>query len=216
MEVGSGGGVMYVKLYSQILDSSIADNRKLRHFFTDLLLCSDRDGNVLMTDEAIARRTRAPIEEVRWGLQELQKPEARSLTPAHEGRRIIPLEGHGYGWKIVNYETYRDYKSAAQMRADTAERVRRFRQRRARNGKLSPADRETAVREARAERVERLEEMEAERKQSLLEPGELEAAKKALEKEAAVVTTPQPPVKVVPVQVQKAAVKVGLGPMFPG
>lgn len=119
---------MYVKLFNQILDSSIADNRKLRHFFTDLLLCSDPDGNVIMTPTAISKRIRADMEEVEWGLAELQKPDPMSLTKEHQGKRIIPLDGHGYGWKILNYEMYRDFKTAKQLREATAERVRRYRQ----------------------------------------------------------------------------------------
>ncbi|MFA6240403.1 MAG: hypothetical protein WC655_05720 [Candidatus Hydrogenedentales bacterium] len=122
---------MYVKIHNQILDGSLANDRKLRHFFMDVLLCSDPDGNVMMTREAISLRIRAPMEEVDWGLAELQKPDGESLSPTHEGRRIIRLEGHGYGWKIVNYEYYRDLKSERQRREDTAERVRRFRERKA-------------------------------------------------------------------------------------
>lgn len=118
---------MYVKLFNKILDSSIADNRKLRHFFTDLLLCSDPDGNVVMTKSAISLRIRATIEEVEWGLNELMKSEDGSGTMDHQGRRIEPLDGHGYGWKILNYELYRDIKSARQLREETAERVRRHR-----------------------------------------------------------------------------------------
>lgn len=119
---------MFVKLFSQILDSSIADNRKLRHFFTDLLLCADADGCVMMTDAAISRRTGAPMDEVEWGLAELSKPDPRSKTPDHEGRRIERVEGHGYGWKILNYEMYRSLRDAEQMRAAGRERSRRHRE----------------------------------------------------------------------------------------
>lgn len=121
---------MFVKLFSQILDSSIADNRKLRHFFTDLLLCADADGCVMMTDAAISRRTGASMEEVEWGLAELSKPDPRSKTPDFEGRRIAKVEGHGYGWKILNYEHYRSLRDAEQMRAAGRERQRKFRERR--------------------------------------------------------------------------------------
>lgn len=119
---------MYVKLYNRILDSSIADNRQLRHFFTDLLLLADPEGNVVMTKTAIATRIRSTIDEVEWGLQELMRPDPESLTPEHKGCRIIPLDGHGYGWKIVNYESYRDLKTAKEMREKTAERVRKCRE----------------------------------------------------------------------------------------
>lgn len=119
---------MYVKVYNKILDSSIADNRKLRHFFIDLLLCSDPDGNVIMTKRAISNRIGATMEEVEWGICELMKPDPSSDHSDEEGRRIIPLEGHGYGWKIVQYRFYRDMKSAKELREESAERVRRFRE----------------------------------------------------------------------------------------
>ncbi len=118
---------MFVKLFVQILDSSIADNRRLRHFFTDLLLCADGDGNVVMTNAAIARRIGAPLEEVEWGLEELQKADPTSKTPDCEGRRIQKIEGTGYGWNIVNFETYRALRDSDQLRAVTRERVKRFR-----------------------------------------------------------------------------------------
>jgi hypothetical protein len=122
---------MYVKLYNRILDSSLALNRPLRHFFTDLLLCADVDGMVVMTKEAISKRTGADMEEVEWGLKALQEPDAQSLTPDSDGRRIVPLEGHGYGWKIVNFEEYRDVRSAAELRSKAKERARRYRERKA-------------------------------------------------------------------------------------
>ena len=118
---------MFVKLFTQILDSSIADDRRLRHFFTDILLCADMKGFVMMTESAISRRIGAPLDEVEWGLAELEKPDPRSKTPDCDGRRIERLEGSGYGWKIINFETYRALKSAEDMREKTRERVRRFR-----------------------------------------------------------------------------------------
>jgi len=118
---------MFVKLFAQILDSSIADNRKLRHFFTDLLLCADASGNVMMTDSAISRRIGADMQEVEWGLKELSSPDPRSKTPDHEGRRIERIEDHGYGWRILNYELYRSLRDAEQLREATRIRVQRCR-----------------------------------------------------------------------------------------
>lgn len=118
---------MFVKLFTQILDSSIADDRRLRHFFTDLLLCADGDGNIVMTDSAIARRIGASQEEVQWGLAELQKPDPMSKTPDCEGRRIERIGDTGYGWHIINFEAYRALRDSDQMRAVTRARVQRFR-----------------------------------------------------------------------------------------
>ena len=140
---------MFVKLFNQILDSSIADDRRLRHFFTDILLCSDAQGYVMMTEAAISRRIGTTIEEVTWGLAELMKPDPRSKTPDHEGRRIEAVEGSGYGWRVINFETYKSLRSNEDMRDKTKERVRRSRSlttyrdltsKREKVGKLSAGD----------------------------------------------------------------------------
>ena len=68
------------------------------------------------------------MEEVEWGLAELSKPDPRSKTPDHDGRRIERVDGHGYGWKILNYEMYRSLRDAEQMRATNRERQRRHRE----------------------------------------------------------------------------------------
>jgi len=120
---------MFVKLFTQILDSSLADNRRLRHFFTDLLLCADVKGYIIMTESAIARRIGASMEEVTWGIGELLKPDPRSKSQEANGARIEALEGQGYGWRVVNYEHYRTLRDANQLREATKERVRRHRER---------------------------------------------------------------------------------------
>lgn len=142
---------MYVKLFSKILDSSIADNRQLRHFFTDLLLCADGKGYVVMTEGALARRIGAALDEVRWGLAELQKPDQQSHSPGSEGRRIERLEGVGYGWRIINYEHYRAMKDADQLREATKERVRRHREKKAGNATVTAGNIGNAITEAEAE-----------------------------------------------------------------
>ena len=124
---------MFVKLFTQILDSSIADDRKLRHFFTDLLLCSDPKGFIMMTESAIARRIGASIEEVEWGIAALMEPDPRSKTTDFEGRRLEAIDDSGYGWRIINFETYKALRSADDMREKTRDRVRRFRDRQKEN-----------------------------------------------------------------------------------
>ena len=54
---------MFVKVFEHILDSSIADDYELRHFFEDMLKLADwKTGVVDMTESAIARRLNFPIE----------------------------------------------------------------------------------------------------------------------------------------------------------
>lgn len=103
---------MYAKIFSQIFDSSIAENYEVRHVFEDLLKLCDRDGVVDMTMEAIARRTNVPLEKVRHGIEELMKPDANSRSKEQEGRRLILVDSRrNWGWIIVNYQHYRDIQN---------------------------------------------------------------------------------------------------------
>lgn len=99
---------MFAKIFSQIFDSSIAENHTHRHVFMDLLVLADSDGVVDMTHDAIARRTNVPIEIIRPAIAALCAPDADSRTPEHDGRRLLPIDTkRGWGWQIVNYQHYR-------------------------------------------------------------------------------------------------------------
>lgn len=119
---------MYAKVFAQILDSSIADDYELRHFFTDLLILADLNGVVDMTPTAIAARTRIPHDKVVGFIARLAAPDLESRTPEHEGRRIILLDKHrSWGWLIVNYAKFRQIASEEQRREKTAARMRKLR-----------------------------------------------------------------------------------------
>jgi hypothetical protein len=99
---------MFAKIFSQIFDSSIADNHKHRHVFMDLLVLADSDGCVDMTHEAVSRRTNVPLDDVRDAIEALCSPDPRSNSPQEEGRRLLPIdERKSWGWQIVNYHHYR-------------------------------------------------------------------------------------------------------------
>lgn len=109
---------MFAKVFSQIFDSSIAENHQTRHVFMDLLVLADSDGVVDMTAEAIARRTNVPLEIVKQAIVELCEPDLSSRTRTEEGRRLLPLEeGRAWGWQIVNYGQYRDIRDEEARRA---------------------------------------------------------------------------------------------------
>lgn len=108
---------MYAKIFAQIFDSSIAENYEVRHVFEDLLKLADKTGVVDMTMEAVARRTNVPFEKVKFGIEELMKPDPRSRSHDNEGRRLMPLDSHrDWGWIISNYEHYRAIQDAEALR----------------------------------------------------------------------------------------------------
>ena len=102
---------MYVKIFAQIYDSSIAEDYLVRLVFEDFLILADRHGHVDMTPAAIARRTNVPIDIVNQGIDRLSSPDPESRSPEEEGRRIVLLDPHrSWGWRIVNYEQYRNIR----------------------------------------------------------------------------------------------------------
>lgn len=119
---------MFAKVFTQILDSSLAEDYQTRHVFEDMLKLCDINGVVDMTAEAIARRTNAPLEMVKHGIAELEKPDDRSRNPENAGARIVLLDDHrNWGWLIVNYAHYRAIASEEQRREKTLLRVQRHR-----------------------------------------------------------------------------------------
>jgi hypothetical protein len=120
---------VYAKVFSQIFDSSIADDFRLRHFFMDLLVLADVDGVVDMTTTAIAARTRIPLADVTTMLEKLEQPDPESRTPEAQGRRIERLDEHRtWGWSIINYHKFRMTASEEQRREKTRSRVAHFRE----------------------------------------------------------------------------------------
>lgn len=103
---------MFAKVFSQILDSSLAEDWQVRHVFEDMLkLCGAR-GIVDMTRQAIARRLNMPIEIITRAITELEKPDPSSRTKDENGCRIVRLDSHrDWGWRIVNHDKYREMRS---------------------------------------------------------------------------------------------------------
>jgi hypothetical protein len=120
---------MFAKIFTQIFDSSIAEDWQTRLVFEDFLKLADINGVVDMTPEAIARRTNVPLEIIKRGIENLEKPDARSRNPEHRGVRILRLDDHrDWGWHIVNYAHYRGIASGDQQREKTFLRVKRHRE----------------------------------------------------------------------------------------
>ncbi|RXS93685.1 hypothetical protein [Silvibacterium dinghuense] len=104
---------MFVKVFRQILDSTIADDWQVRHVFEDLLKLADyKTGEVDMTPRAISRQTGVPLDVVERALSVLEEPDTDSRSAEEEGRRLVRLAAErSWGWRIVNFAHYRDLKN---------------------------------------------------------------------------------------------------------
>jgi len=110
---------MYGKLFAQMYDGTLATKGPWQALvtFQQLVILADKTGIVDMTTEAIARRTTIPLDIIRIGITALEQPDSESRSPALGGRRITRLsDDREWGWQIVNYEHYRNMRSADERR----------------------------------------------------------------------------------------------------
>lgn len=120
---------MFGKLFSSMYDGSLHGHWKATIALQQLVILSNRHGEVDMTCEAIAARTGIPLEILRTGISELERPDPESRGPAEEGRRIVRLEpSRSWGWRIVNYLYYRNLATAEDKREGARERQKRHRE----------------------------------------------------------------------------------------
>lgn len=130
---------LYAKIFGTIFTGTLANDPDTRHLFMDLLVLAEPDGTLDMTYESIAAVTRVPLRRVRSGIEKLMMADPGSRRAEHEGRRLVPLDGRGWGWLIVNAQYYTMLQNASDRRAQTAERVRRYRERH-RNAEVTPSN----------------------------------------------------------------------------
>lgn len=117
----------YCKLFTSILDSTIWETpTPIRIVWITMLAMADRDGIVEASVPGLAKRAGVDRTQCEQALAMFLAPDPDSRTRAFEGRRIEELEG---GWRLVNYEAYRDRMDADDRRKKDAERQRRKRER---------------------------------------------------------------------------------------
>jgi len=121
---------MYAKIHRALWDGTLAGSWQGWTVFVFLLAHCDSEGVVDMTPRAIAARSGLPLADVETGLAALEAPDPESRSDGYEGRRIVRLdENRSWGWWIVNRNKWRDLKDTEEIRAQSRERVRRWRER---------------------------------------------------------------------------------------
>jgi hypothetical protein len=160
---------MYNKLFTKILDSSIwLETTPTRIVWLTFIAVMDEKGFAPFAAVGnVANRARVTLEEAKIAISVLEAPDPESSDPEFEGRRLERVPG---GWIILNAEKHRDLVTRAIKQAQTAERVRRFRQRkRESNARVTTSEAYTYT-EARSEEDE--EKAVAARPQNFQQPVE--------------------------------------------
>lgn len=119
---------MYGKIFASIFDGSLHGFWKAIVTLEQLIVLCDADGVIEMTPKALAARTSIPLEILEEGLAHLLEPDPHSRTPGDDGRRIVLVDpSRPWGWRLVNHGRYRKLRDMGEVRAQTRDRVQRFR-----------------------------------------------------------------------------------------
>jgi len=103
--------------------------------FLWLLAHCDEEGTVIARPWTIARDLSAADLQrftetaVRAAIEQLAEPDHESRSSQAEGRRILPVEGVGHTWRIVNYRYYNSEWASERRRIKDREKKRRKRAR---------------------------------------------------------------------------------------
>jgi len=94
-----------------------------------LLALQQRGGIIDAHPSYIATISGLPQADIEAAIRKFCEPDPESRTPDNDGRRLEPLEGVGFGWRVINHRKYaekaRKMASDAQRAADgrNAERM---------------------------------------------------------------------------------------------
>lgn len=120
----------FTKLFSDIVDSSIWDeDPETCKVWVTLLALSDADGFVRGSVGWLASKAKVSLESCEKAVAKFIAPDPASRTPDNEGRRIEMMVD---GFLILNYLTFRDRLSTDSKAVATRERVKKHREKHAR------------------------------------------------------------------------------------
>ena len=134
---------MYTKLFGKILSSSVwTYDHATRIVWITLLAAMDEDGFAhYATIKSLAAVAQVSMDEAAAAVAILERPDPDSSNTAHEGRRIEKAPG---GWLVLNAAHYRQLQRRTDSRAAHAERMRRYRARKAEE-QAEPAESDASV-----------------------------------------------------------------------
>lgn len=115
----------YTKLFNSILSSTVwREDLPTKVVWITMLALADRDGNVEASVPGLAHLAGVALEEAEGALAKFLSPDKYSRSSAHDGRRIVAIDG---GWNLLNHDKYRAKLSPEDIRE--RDRIRKQRQR---------------------------------------------------------------------------------------
>jgi hypothetical protein len=126
----------FTKLFGTIVTSTIwQEDSDTKVVWVTMLALADARGYVDATIPGLANIANVSIEKTREAVEKFLNPDTDSRTKENEGRRIQEVEG---GWRLLNYEHYRQKRDPEKRRQQNREAKRRERQKQAENADCQP------------------------------------------------------------------------------
>lgn len=103
----------FAKIFASMLRSTVwvGQPPHVKLTWITLLMLADADGNVWASVPGLAKDAEVTDEQCDEALALFMAPDRRSRTKAHEGRRVIEIDG---GWHILNHLKYRELQTRKQ------------------------------------------------------------------------------------------------------
>ncbi len=115
----------YTKLHASIINSTVWRlPHHIRIVWVTMMAMADQDGTVRSSIPGLSDASRVTLPETKDALACFLSPDEHSATPDDEGRRIEVCPG---GWRLLNYDLYRERLSEADRRMNASLRQQRFR-----------------------------------------------------------------------------------------
>lgn len=123
---------MYGKVFASMWRGSLRGRPDEQLVLTYIIANCDGHGVLDVIPEVIADDTGIGLERTLSALSALSAPDQRSRTTESDGRRIVLLDpdSRDWGWRLVNYGTYRNIRGEDDRRRQNREAQARLRQRR--------------------------------------------------------------------------------------
>jgi hypothetical protein len=117
----------YTKLFSSIVTSTVwQEDLETKVVWITMLAMSDAHGFVNATVPGLSHIAGVSVEKTREAVAKFLSPDPDSRTKHDEGRRIREVPG---GWRLLNYQRYRQQRDPERRKAQNREAKRRQRQR---------------------------------------------------------------------------------------
>jgi hypothetical protein len=98
----------YTPVFKSVFQGSLCGKWPDCGIWLAMLALQDSRGEIDAHPSYIATVTGCPIDDVVACIERFCEPDPSSRTPDEDGRRLVPIEGRGFGWKVVNHRKYRE------------------------------------------------------------------------------------------------------------